>query len=98
MRRSIAALIFTALGALAFAGESRNPEFDGYCAYSLANGGENKTGCEVVWISPEDKLYCFMNETAKNEFVKDATRNIRKAKAFWEDPAFWEKLKKEEES
>lgn len=98
MRRLIATFIILTLSAFTFAADSRSPEFDGYCAYSLANGGENKTGCEVVWISPEDKLYCFVNETAKNEFVKDASRNIRKAKAFWEDPSFWEKLKKEEES
>lgn len=98
MRRLIAAFIVFISATVAFAGDVKSPEFDGYCAYSLANGGENKTGCEVVWISPEDKLYCFMNETAKSEFVKDAARNIRKARAFWEDPSFWEKLKKQEES
>lgn len=91
-------LILCLTGGAAWAGEGRTPEFDGYCAYSLAYGGEVKTACDVVWISPEDKLYCFMNEAARDAFVKDATRNLRKARAFWEDPAYWERLKAEEGS
>lgn len=91
-------LVLALVCGAAWAGDSRTPEFDGYCAYSLANGGEMKTSCEVVWISPEDKSYCFMNEAARDAFVKDAARNLRKAKAFWEDPAYWEKLKAEEGS
>jgi len=89
-------LLFLAMSSLA--GEGQQAEFDGYCAYSLSQGGEMKTACDVVWISPEDKLYCFMNEAAKATFIKDASRNLRKAKAFWEDPAYWERLKAEEGS
>ena len=99
MRRLIAVLMFLIFSNATWADQkSGNPEFDGYCAYSLANGGEMKTECDVVWIAGDGKLYCFANEGAKKEFLKDAERNLRKAKAFWDDPAYWEKIKKEEQS
>jgi hypothetical protein len=46
-----------------------------------------------VWISPEDKLYCFSNESAKQAFMRDAGGNERKAQAFFKDPDLWKKLK-----
>ena len=98
MRRFLILLLTLAAWATAFAGGASSPEFDGYCAYSLANGAEVKTECDVVWISGEGKLYCFMNQAARDEFVKDAPRNLRKARAFWEDPAYWDRLRKEEAS
>jgi hypothetical protein len=96
MKKLLAYLVFALISITSFAEKTGNPEFDGYCTYSLANGSEMKTSCAVFWISSEDKLYCFANEFAKKEFLKDAEKNLRKARAFYEDPAFWEKLKKEE--
>jgi hypothetical protein len=71
------------------------PEFGGNCAMSAALGNKRPTSCAVVWISPEDKLYCFSNEDAKAMFLKDPKGNERRAQAFWKDPNLWEKLKKQ---
>ena len=71
------------------------PEFGGNCALSASMGNKRPTSCAVVWISPQDKLYCFSSENAKQIFLKDATGNERKAQAFFNDPALWEKLKKQ---
>jgi hypothetical protein len=98
MRKLLVLLILVISSGLARGNDTLKPEFDGYCAYGLAHGGEIKTECDVVWISAEGKLYCFASEAGKADFLKDAQRSIRKAKAFWDDPSYWERLKKEEES
>lgn len=54
-----------------------------------------RTNCSVVWISPEDKLYCFANEQARDEFVKLPVANLKRAQEFWEDPAFWERFNRQ---
>jgi hypothetical protein len=83
-----------ALSAAAWA-DDPEPEFGGNCAMSAAMGTKRPTSCAVVWISPEDKLYCFSNEDAKAYFMKDPQGNERKAQAFMKDPSLWEKLKKQ---
>jgi len=73
---------------------NHTPEFGGQCAMSAAVGAHRPTSCTVVWISPEDKLYCFSNEQAKQAFMRDAPGNERKAQAFFKDPDLFERLKK----
>jgi hypothetical protein len=72
------------------------PEGGGHCAMSAANGTSLPTSCSVVWISPQDKLYCFSSEGAKRAFLQDPEKNERRAQAFFKDPSLWERLKKEE--
>ena len=86
-----AVLLATAAGALA-----AEPELEGHCAMSAANGSSLPTSCSVVWISPQDKLYCFSSEGAKRLFLQDPELNERRAQAFFKNPSLWEKLKKEE--
>jgi hypothetical protein len=75
------------------------PEFHGNCAMSAALGNKLPTDCSVVWISPKsNRLYCFSSEAAKTAFLRNATRNEESAQAFWQDPAFWEKLQQERDN
>jgi YHS domain-containing protein len=88
-----------ALGALltsAAWASAAEPEGGGQCAMSAANGTSLPTSCSVVWISPQDKLYCFSSEKAKQLFLEDPEANERRAQAFFKNPSLWEKLKKEE--
>ena len=82
-----------ALGASA----GKEPELGGNCAMSLSTGVVLPTDCSIFWISGDDKLYCFMNPLAKAEFVQSAEANLAKARAFWEDPAFWERRQRAQE-
>lgn len=95
-----------ALGAIlaaslqAFA-ENKHPEAEhgGHCALSASLGNQLPTDCSVVWISPKtDKLYCFSSENAKQIFLRNAAGNEKLAQAFWQDPAFWEKLVQERDA
>lgn len=77
----------------AFAAE---PELDGNCAMSAAMGSKLPTSCSVVWISPQDKLYCFSSEAAKQAFMRDPAGNELRAQNFWKDPNILDKLKRPE--
>jgi hypothetical protein len=90
---ALAALLASATWATAAEPE---PEGGGHCAMSAASGSSLPTSCSVVWISPQDKLYCFSSEEAKRLFLQDPEKNERRAQAFFKDPSLWEKLKKEE--
>jgi hypothetical protein len=72
-----------------------DPEFEGNCAMSVSLGARLPTDCSVVWISPEDKLYCFSSEQAKAAFMRDPVTNEQRAQSFWRDPNFWEQRRKE---
>jgi hypothetical protein len=85
--------VLLCLAGIASAAET---QFDGNCAMSAALGRKNPTDCSVFWISPDDKLYCFSSAQAKSMFLQSAERNEKLAKAFWENPEFWEKLKREQ--
>ena len=77
----------------------QKPEHNGECALSASLGNQLPTDCSVVWISPKSqKLYCFSSENAKKIFLQHAATNERLAQAFWEDPAFWEKLIEERDA
>ena len=71
------------------------PEFGGQCAMSASLGVKRPTSCAVVWISPQDKLYCFSDEQAKAAFMRDPEGNERRAQAFYKDPDLFERLKKQ---
>lgn len=75
---------------------NHEPEFGGNCAMSASMGAKRPTSCSVVWISPQDKLYCFSSEQAKQAFMRDPDGNERKAQAFFKDPDLWERLKKQQ--
>ena len=94
--RTITIVCAAALAAFALYVAAAEPELEGNCAMSAALGHRLPTTCSVVWISPEDKLYCFSSENAKQAFMQDPAGNERKAQAFWKDPAFWERLKQQE--
>src|SRR5574341_219357 len=88
----LAALLVAASGGVLGA----EKQFGGHCAMSVAEGKPVPTDCSIYWISPEDKLYCFLNTQARDRFVADAKRNSTLADAFWRDPAFWERLKEQQ--
>jgi hypothetical protein len=72
-------------------------QFEGHCAMSVAAGTPVPTDCSVYWISPDDKLYCFSSVASRDAFLANEPRNEKLADAFWRDPAFWEKLKNEQQ-
>jgi YHS domain-containing protein len=53
-------------------------EYDDMCAMGAAMGKEVKTDCSVN-TKIDGKTYCFGNEAAKTEFMKDPAGNIAKA-------------------
>jgi len=89
-------IVCTALLASAAWAGAAEPEGEGRCAMSAAMGTSLPTSCSVVWISPQDKLYCFSSERAKRLFLQDPEINERRAQAFFKDPELWDKLKKSE--
>jgi hypothetical protein len=94
--RSWKHIVFAALLASTSWATAAEPEGGGRCAMSASLGNSLPTSCSVVWISPQDKLYCFSSERAKRLFLQDPEANERRAQAFFKDPTLWEKLKKEE--
>ena len=85
---AIRALALPALFAAAatFAAETAIPlsqaQFGGQCAEGLATGRHVMTDCSVTWKDSDGKLYCFKNEAAKTEFLKDAPGNLERARTF----------------
>ena len=53
-------------------------EYDDMCAMGAAMGKEVKTDCSIN-AQIDGKTYCFGNEAAKTEFMKDPAGNIAKA-------------------
>lgn len=92
MSRSAALLVLSLSAAAAV---SADPEFEGHCAMSVSVGTRLPTDCSVVWISPEDKLYCFSSEQAKAAFMRDPRTNEQRAQANWKDPKFWEERRRD---
>ena len=70
---ALAGLLALGLATAAFAGE-----FDNMCSWGLANGKEVKTDCSVNGAI-KGKTYCFSNEQAKTEFMKNPDANLAKA-------------------
>lgn len=85
-------LLFAALLALLSNAYAAEPEFDGQCAMGMAQGKAHATTCSVLWVAPDDKLYCFSSQAAKQAFLQSPKENMMRAQAFWEDPENLKKL------
>ena len=87
-RAFILTLILALLSGSAFAADDApaasvaKAEFGGQCAEGLAVGRHVMTNCSVNWTDKDGKLYCFSNEAAKTEFLKDAPGNLERARTF----------------
>ena len=57
-------------------------EFDNMCTQGLVMGKDVKTDCAVN-TTIEGKTYCFGNEAAKTEFMKDPKGNLAKAQSYY---------------
>jgi YHS domain-containing protein len=57
-------------------------EFDNMCTQGLASGKAVKTDCSVN-TTLDGKTYCFGNEAAKTEFMKDPKGNLAKAQSYY---------------
>ena len=57
-------------------------QFGGQCAEGLATGRHVMTDCSITWAAKDGKVYCFKNEAAKAEFLKDPEPNLERARAF----------------
>ena len=57
-------------------------EFDNMCTQGLASGKDVKTDCSVN-TTLDGKTYCFGNEAAKTEFMKDTKGNLAKAQSYY---------------
>ena len=92
-RFSIVVAVLIALFSNAYAGE---PEFDGNCAMGLSQGITYATDCSVLWLGPDDKIYCFSSPSAKESFLKSPKENLSRAQAFWESPENLKRLIRKE--
>lgn len=57
-------------------------EFGNMCAEGLAMHKQIKTDCAVN-AEYKGKTYCFGNQQAKTEFMKDPAANLTKAEAYY---------------
>ncbi len=62
------------------------PEFDGQCTMGLAEKRSHATDCSVLWLGPDEKIYCFASPAAKEAFLKAPKENLERAQAFWNSP------------
>ena len=67
------------LAAAAFAAKG---EFNNMCSWGLANHKDVQTDCSVN-ATIKGKAYCFSNEEAKANFMKDTEGNLVKAEAYY---------------
>lgn len=68
--------------ALATGALAATSEFDNMCAEALLSIKEIKTDCSVN-TTYKGKTYCFGNEHAKQDFMKDPAANPAKAEQFY---------------
>jgi YHS domain-containing protein len=59
-----------------------NGEFNNMCAEGLAMHKNIRTNCSVN-AAYKGKTYCFGNEQAKKQFMKDPAANLAKAEAYF---------------
>jgi hypothetical protein len=81
MRTIVAALLLATLSAPLLAGNKDGAEFDGSCAWGLAEyGAIVPTDCSVNWIDPNThKTYCFSSEKSKKLFLENPDQNEQRA-------------------
>ena len=82
---NVAGLLFAVLLCLFSSAYAADPEFDGECSMGLSVGKKLATDCSVFWVGPDDKLYCFFNQAAKEKFTVKLTKN-RNFKSFISPP------------
>lgn len=85
-------LVIALLLALLPNAHAGDPEFGGHCTMGMAQGKKQATDCSVLWLGPDDKIYCFANQAAKEQFLRAPKENLSRAQAFWEDPENLKKL------
>ena len=90
------ALVLAMMLALFSNVQAGEPEFGGKCTMGLAEGRVYNTDCSVLWLGPDDKIYCFANPDAKQAFLKSPKENLSRAQAFWDDPDNIKRLIKRE--
>jgi hypothetical protein len=80
MRTIVTALLLTLSNPL-LAGSKDSAEFDGSCAWGLAEyGAIVPTDCSINWIDPKtSKTYCFSSEKSKQSFLQNPDENERRA-------------------
>jgi len=74
------------LGLTALGVQAAEPEFKKNCTMGMAMKKHILTDCSVMWNSENGKTYCFGDQTAKEEFLKDTEGNLKKAEIFWSQP------------
>ena len=79
-------LLFALLLTLFANAYAADPEYGGQCAMGMAEGHKVATNCSVLWVGPNDKVYCFFNEEARQKFLQAPKENLSRAQAFWDDP------------
>ena len=79
-------VFFAILLALLSNAWATEPEYDGQCTMGMAEGRKQVTDCSVLWVGPDDKIYCFYNQAARQKFLEKPKENLSRAQAFWEDP------------
>ena len=89
-------LLFAALLCLFSNAYATDPEFGGQCALGMSEGKKMATNCSVLWVGPDDKLYCFLDQAAKEKFLQAPKENLTRAQAFWEDPENLKRLLRRE--
>jgi YHS domain-containing protein len=83
MRTAITSAVAGAfLLGLATAAYAATGEFNNMCAEGLALHKQIKTDCSVN-ATYKSKTYCFGNEQAKSDFLKDPEANLAKAEAYY---------------
>ena len=75
---TVAAIAMLGFGSAALAAVAG--EFGNYCAMGLTQGDKKITDCSIS-SKVDGKTYCFGNNAAKDEFMKDPQGNIAKAQA-----------------
>ncbi len=55
-------------------------EYNNECAWGLANGQHVQTSCAINMTGENGKTYCFSSKEAKEAFMKDTDKNLKKAK------------------
>src|SRR3954447_10945281 len=89
-------ILFALLFALCTNAVAGDPEFGGQCTMGMAEGRKMQTDCSVLWLGPDNKIYCFFDQAAKQKFLQSPKDNLKRAQAFWEDPENVKRLIKRE--
>jgi hypothetical protein len=92
----LSGLLFVVLASLFTGACAAGPEFGGQCAMGMSQGIKQSTNCTVLWVGPDDKLYCFSSAEAKAKFLQSPQENLGRAQAFWEDPENLKRLLRRE--